>query len=41
MVAAVAAPVEVHPLPGGVGELAKHLRRDGLVRRAFKHGLRP
>jgi hypothetical protein len=40
VVAAVAASIGPHPYPGGVGELAKHLWRDGLLGRALKHGLR-
>jgi hypothetical protein len=31
MVAAVAAPVDLHPLAGRHGELADHLRRDCLL----------
>ena len=38
VVAAVAAPIGSLPLPGRVGELAKHLRRDVLLSRAFRHG---
>jgi hypothetical protein len=41
VVAAVAAPIDPHPVPGRLSELAKHLRRDGMMGRAFEHGLRP
>jgi hypothetical protein len=31
----------VHPLARRPGELADHCGRDGLLARAFQHGLRP
>ena len=41
MVTAVTAPIGPHPLSGGVGEPAEHLRRESLMGSAFEHGLRP
>ena len=39
MVAAIAAAFQPNTVAGRCGELAQHLRRDGLLSRVLKHGL--